>query len=228
MYKYELHAHTAEVSKCAASPAADTVRLYREHGYDGLVVTDHYSPMTFMDRNFLAPQKDADFFLSGYKNALAAADNDFTVLLGMEIRFYGNGNDYLVYGVDEDFIRSNGNLMLYYPRRFHSLTQKNDMIFVQAHPFRPYIFRTNPRYLDGCEIYNAKNSEDGINEKALAWADKHNMKVRTGGADFHRESHIGNMSGIMTDIRINNNQDLIKVLKNGDFEIIKKPEKAKE
>ncbi|MDD6276000.1 MAG: hypothetical protein PUB20_04165 [Clostridia bacterium] len=222
MYKYELHTHTAEVSPCAASAAADTVALYKEHGYDGLVITDHYSPMTFMNHGIIKPQNSADYYLTGYRNALAAAGDEFTVLLGMEMRFYGNGNDYLVYGVTEDFIRNNGNLMIYYPRRFHNLTAKNNMIFVQAHPFRPYIFRTNPRFLDGCEVYNAKDSEKGTNEKALEWADKHNMKIRTGGADFHREAHIVNMSGIMTDTKIKTNNDLVEVLKNGDFEIIKK------
>lgn len=222
MYQYELHTHTAEVSRCAASAAADTVALYREHGYDGLVITDHYSPMTFMQKNLFAPQRETDFYLTGYKNALAAAGSDFTVLLGMELRFYGNGNDYLVYGMTEDFIRNHGNLMFCYPRRFHKLAQQNNMIFVQAHPFRPYIFRTNPKYLDGCEIYNAKDREKGFNEQAVAWANQNRMKIRTGGADFHRESHIDNMSGIRTEKKIKTNDDLIEILKTGEFEIIRK------
>ena len=62
MYQYELHTHTAEVSRCAASAAADTVALYREHGYDGLVITDHYSPMTFMQEFVCTAERNGFLF----------------------------------------------------------------------------------------------------------------------------------------------------------------------
>ncbi len=220
-YKYELHCHTGEVSRCAACPAERAVEIYKEKGYDGMVITDHYSPQTFLDRHLFSPQKEVDFYLQGYKNALAAAGDGFTVLLGMELRFYGNGNDYLVYGMTPEFIREHGNLMTYYPRRFHMLSQKYGMIFLQAHPFRPYIFRTNPRYLDGCEIYNKKDGGKGTNEKAEKWAEENKMKIRTGGADFHREAHSPNASGIITNEKIKTNDDLVRILKSGDFEIIR-------
>ncbi len=220
-YKYELHCHTGDVSRCAACPAEKAVEIYKEKGYSGMVITDHYSPQTFLDRHLFCPQKEVDFYLSGYEKALAAVGDDFTVLLGMELRFYGNGNDYLVFGVTPEFIREHGNLMTYYPRRFHNLCQKNDMLFLQAHPFRPYIFRTNPKYLDGCEIYNKKDAKKGINEKAEKWAQDNNMKIRTGGADFHREANAENASGIITKEKIRNNDDLVRILRSGNFEIIR-------
>lgn len=220
-YKYELHCHTGDVSRCAACPAEKAVEIYKSNGYDGIVITDHYSPQTFLDRHLFAPQKETDFYLSGYEKALAAAGDDFTVLLGMELRFYGNGNDYLVYGMTPDFIRKYGNLMTYYPRRFYKLCQENDMIFLQAHPFRPYIFRTNPKYLDGCEVYNSKGQNNEINVKAEAWAVANNMQVRVGGSDFHRESQVDRLSGITTNEKIRTNEDLLRILRNGEFEIIR-------
>lgn len=111
--------------------------------------------------------------------------------------------------------------MTYYPRRFYDLCKKNNMIFLQAHPFRPYIFRTNPKYLDGCEIYNGKAGNSDINEKAAEWAEKNNMKIRVGGTDFHRESHLENLSGIITNEKIKTNDDLLRILRSGEFEIIK-------
>ena len=42
MGKFELHCHTAENDKCALESAKDIVRLYKEAGYEGLVITDHY------------------------------------------------------------------------------------------------------------------------------------------------------------------------------------------
>ena len=220
-YKYELHCHTGAVSRCASLSPERAVELYKEKGYDGIVITDHYSCQTFLDRHMFAPQKENEFFLEGYRRAKAAAGDDFTVLLGMELRFYGNGNDYLVYGLTPEFLYKNGNLMALYSKRFHALCQKNNMIFVQAHPFRPYIFRTNPKYLDGCEVYNAKNKNSGINEKAEQWADENNMQVRVGGSDMHRESQFDNISGIITNEKIRNNDDLIRILRSGEFEIIK-------
>lgn len=219
-YKYELHCHTGEVSRCATCPAARMVEIYKEKGYSGMVVTDHYSPQTFLDRHLFAPQKETDFYLSGYQKALEAAGDDFTVLFGMELRFYGNGNDYLVYGITPEFIRKHGNLMTYYPRRFYELCKENNMIFLQAHPFRPYIFRTNPKYLDGCEIYNAKGKNTDINDKAAEWAEKNGMRIRVGGSDLHHESKADNLSGIITNEKITSNDDLLRILRSGDFRII--------
>lgn len=219
-YKYELHCHTDEVSRCASCPAAKAVEIYKEKGYSGIVITDHYSPQTFLDRHLFSPQKEVDFYLNGYLKALEAAGDYFTVLFGMEVRFYGNGNDYLVYGMTPEFLKKYGNLMTYYPRRFYNLCKENNMIFVQAHPFRPYIFRTNPKYLDGCEIYNAKGSKTDINRQAAEWAEKNNMKVRIGGTDFHHESQQDNLSGIITEEKIKTNDDLLRILRNGNFRII--------
>ena len=42
LYKYETHAHTMEVSKCAHISGADLARYYKSIGYTGLIVTDHY------------------------------------------------------------------------------------------------------------------------------------------------------------------------------------------
>ena len=220
-YKYELHCHTGAVSRCASIEPEKAVELYKEKGYDGMVITDHYSPQTFLDRHLLAPQKAADFYLDGWRRAKAAAGDDFTVLLGMEIRFYGNANDYLVYGVTPEFVKNSGNMMLLYPRRFHKLCQKNGMIFVQAHPFRPFLFRSMPKNLDGCEIANAKNNGSGVNEKAEEWAKKFSSPVLVGGSDLHRESQADKMGGIITEEKIRTNADLLRILKSGNYEIIK-------
>ena len=42
MPKFETHLHTAECDKYAFVKARDAVRMYKEAGYDGMVVTDHY------------------------------------------------------------------------------------------------------------------------------------------------------------------------------------------
>ena len=110
--------------------------------------------------------------------------------------------------------------MTYYPRRFYELCKKHNMIFLQAHPFRPYIFRTNPKYLDGCEVFNGKGKNTDINQNAELWAEQNNMKIRVGGTDFHRESNLENASGIITSEPIKSNDDLLRILRSGEFKII--------
>ncbi|MCI6928211.1 MAG: hypothetical protein MR759_02925, partial [Ruminococcus sp.] len=196
-----------------------TVEFYKSIGYSGLVITDHYSFLTFGTDSAFKRQIDVDKYLKGYHCALEAAGDDFTVLLGMEIRYFATTNDYLVYGIDEDFLRKNGNMLFKGPRRFYKLVKESGAIIVQAHPFRPYIHRANPKYIDGCEIFNGKDKDKDLNQKAQAWAKKEKFQIVTGGADYHRESQRGNVSGIITEEKINTNDDLVRILRNGRYEI---------
>lgn len=218
-YKYELHCHTAETSECAAISAADAVEFYKSLGYSGMVITDHYSFLTFGTGSSFKRRVDTEKYLRGYRLAREAAGDDFTVLLGMEIRFFMTTNDYLVYGIDEDFITSNGNMLFKGLKSFYELVRQSGGIIVQAHPFRPYIHRANPKYLDGCEVFNGKDRNSDLNQKAQAWAEKENFKIVTGGADFHRESQKGNISGIITDEEIKTNADLVRILRSSAYEI---------
>lgn len=217
-YRYELHCHTKEVSRCGKVPAAEIVRLYKEKGYDGIVITDHYSPMTFSPATVACPQKAVGFYTSGYREALRNAGNDFTVLLGMELRYYATANDFLVYGVTEEFLKKSGNLMVKYPKRFFQLAKQNGYIVVQAHPFREGMFRVDSRWLDGAEVYNGKTKLEE-NEQAAGWVKENGMRVATSGSDFHRLPQLAT-GGILTETPIRSNEDLLRVLWNGDFERI--------
>ena len=41
--KIDLHVHTSEISLCGHVSARDTVRLYKEAGYDAIVITNHFN-----------------------------------------------------------------------------------------------------------------------------------------------------------------------------------------
>ena len=217
-YKYELHCHTKETSLCGQVPAAEIVKMYKEAGYNGIVITDHYSPMTFKPSTVYRPQTAVDFYISGYKAALAAADDDFTVLLGMELRYYATANDFLIYGVTEDFLRNNGNLMKLYPKKFYETAKRNNLIVLQAHPFREWMIRINPKHLDGAEVYNGKTDKKR-NAKAMEWAEENNMPVKISGSDFHRINHLAK-GGIITEEPIKTNDDLLRILRSGKYELI--------
>ena len=42
MYKYETHCHTSEVSKCSHITAEDLVSFYKDEGFSGVFITDHF------------------------------------------------------------------------------------------------------------------------------------------------------------------------------------------
>ncbi len=223
IYKYELHSHTSDVSMCGKIPAAEVVRIHKENGYNGIVITDHYSDLTFFPTKLLTPKRHIDFYLSGYRNAAKAAGSDFTVLLGMELRYYGTRNDYLVYGLEEEFFKKCGNLMAMYPKRFTKLARENGAMIILAHPFRSRFMNLDVlQYIDGAEIYNGKAGNNEENRKAARWAEENGLAVRTSGSDFHGLNTLAK-GGITTDRKIVCNADLLNVLKSGEFEIIETP-----
>ena len=79
-YKYEIHSHTKNTSWCGQLDAAELVEKYKDAGYSGIVITDHYSPMTFHISEFFNKKKAIDHFLEGYRKAKALETEDFSVL----------------------------------------------------------------------------------------------------------------------------------------------------
>lgn len=218
-YKYEIHAHTKNTSWCGDIDAKDLVEKYKEAGYSGIVITDHYSPMTFHIPEFFNKKKAIDHFLEGYRKAKKYETDDFTVLLGMELRFYATVNDYLVYGVSEEMLYELPFLLRTYIKRASNMLRERGCLFLQAHPFRKMITRANPKYLDGVEVFNGKADKEA-NDNSLKWAEEINTPVMTSGSDCHRESGVG-LGGIITTEPIKSNEDLLRILKSGKYELIK-------
>lgn len=215
-YKYELHCHTAMVSKCAKITPEELCRIYREKGYSGIVITEHYNPRTFIDRHIFAPQKDIEHYLSSYYELKKYEDEDFRIFLGIEVRHHLTPSDFLIYGVEEDWLRQQGNMLNWWNRRRYGKFHKAGCLVFQAHPFRQG-FRSCPSYIDGVEVYNGKAVKDD-NLKALNWAKKHN-KLFSSGSDCHRVSNAGK-GGIISPRKINNNRELIELIKSGDYKLI--------
>lgn len=218
MYQYELHCHTGPVSLCATIEPKTLVKRYEAAGYDGIVLTDHYSPMTFLGRHFFAPHKEIDRYLYSYHQLKAYCGSAFTVLLGLELRHYGTANDYLIYGIDEDWLKAQGNLLLWgektMSRRFH----EQGCLVYQAHPFRRFMTRCDPALLDGIEVFNG-HTDAKANEAALRWAETHRKRMIS-GSDTHSDSD-ALCGGIRTETPIRTNDDLLQVLKTQAYDLIR-------
>lgn len=222
MYKYELHLHTSECDLVAQSSGAECVRLYHEAGYDGMVVTNHYFA-TFFDW-FADELQGADHrriidrLLRGYCNAREEGEKrGFTVLVGAEVRFADSANDYLIYGADEDFFY-NAPLLhrLSGVEELISLLPENVLV-VQAHPFRDGMTVRDHSCLFGIEGYNG-NNEPFRDEMAKVFA-RHYGKPMTSGSDYHDPAHLAK-GGIITEHKISSPSELSRLLKSGEYSLI--------
>ncbi len=123
-------------------------------------------------------------WLKGFYAAKEAGDQiGFTVLPGAEVRFDGYPNDYLVYGLNEDFF--------YTAPRLNELKSIDallailplDVCVVQTHPFRDGMEVVNPKGLFALEVYIG-GTEKFRNEMAKQFAIHYEMPM-TSGSDIH-------------------------------------------
>src|SRR5690606_22097394 len=136
MYKYDVHVHTAEVSPCGQVRARDIVKLYKDKGYDGIVITDHYYIEYFECLNETTWEDKIKSYLSGYYAAREAGYKyGIDVFLGMELRFKESINDFLIYGINENFLFDNPMLYEWNLEEFRQLKNKYDILIYQAHPY---------------------------------------------------------------------------------------------
>ena len=194
-YLYDPHTHTAETSKCGHLFAADVVDRYVRNGFSGLVVTDHLHP-EYLSRIDTQHNWDMvmDHYLSGYHASKKRGDEvGLDVMLGAEFRFPENDNDYLVYGIDEQWLRSNPYACCMSAQEFYDKFH-NEVLIIHAHPFREGSAPVQETAIHGAEIINNNPRHVNNNDKALEMCRRHPEYYRLAGSDTHRdgdEAHAG-------------------------------------
>lgn len=214
-YRFDTHVHTGETSLCGRIKGSEVVRLYSHAGYDGVVITDHYGASYFRRYPKLSWEEKIDKFLSGYRGALEEGRRlGFNVLLGMEIKFTESPNEYLVYGIDEAFLKNHPELYKLGLKKFRELVKSNGeaekILIFQAHPFRPGLHPADPSLIDGVEVFNGNPRQDSHNELAYLYAKEHRLKMIS-GSDFHRAADLGR-GGIILPEEIDSSADLVELL----------------
>lgn len=219
-YLYEMHAHVKEVSTCSNTFAKKMVECYTDKGYSGVVITDHMNESTFRVPHIenVSWDEKVDHFLKGFNTVKKEAQGKFNVLLGMEINFYNHPNDYLVYGVTEEFLRSYGDFMAMKPKEFSKIAHENGLLMIQAHPFRRGMKVENWQILDGYEIFNGNPRHHSSNEAAEYWVKLHGKTLVTSGSDFHEPEDMG-IGGIYFKNPIETNDDLLRELRAGNYRL---------
>ena len=236
-YKTELHAHTSDVSRCAKMAPEDVAERYIAAGYTTVVVTNHYAEYIFDGKG--SWEECINAYLSGVRRMREQAKGRLNILSGAEVRNYYSKNDYLLYGADEDFLRKHQNLHRIDVKDLSKLARENGVLLVQAHPFRNNMTVTDPKFLDGIEVFNGSPHTESRNNVADAWA-KSNGLLRTSGSDFHGGCFIkvdgkrvwhpcsddiyGNhhtiSGGILTNQPITSQEQLKSILRDGSYSLI--------
>ncbi len=223
-YKYQMHCHTANSSKCATTTTQELITALYNGGYKGCVLTNHFRHgNTIFDRNL--PWND---FVSEYEKDYnqckkAAKKYDLDIIFGIEEHLL-DGLEILCYGITPQFLYDNPQLKNTSPEIWYDALKSFGAVCIQAHPYRDRAYITNPRVLpldciDGIEVFNLANPEQE-NQMADDFALKHSNLILTSGADDHDSKHIC-CAGIAVKNRIRNEKQLADVLKSKDYTIIK-------
>ena len=214
MFKTELHCHTAGVSACGRLTEERLVERYVEEGYSTVVLTNHLSIYTYkndrIDGTDWSWKEKINYYMDGYHRFSKAAEGKLLPILGCEFRSNLDGNEYLLYGVTEEMLRSIPDMMDERLEHVRSALHSIGGLMYQAHPFRTYMQVKSPKLIDGVEVFNA-NTSRFRNEIAMQWAEHYGL-LRSSGSDTHGEEHII-CGGIETTNPIKTREELIAALR---------------
>ncbi len=213
-FKIELHAHTNPASPCSDISPERLVEAYTEIGFDGIVLTNHFSDYLLKSDN---PKEVSDTYLKDYYEAKEAGEKcGLKVYLGMEVRFPENCNDYLVYGIKESDIKEIFSYIHSDYISFYKAFKNDKNVILQAHPFRKEMVLQNPDYLDGIETFNAHPNHNSKVAAATRYANKHPHFIKTCGTDFHHEGHQG-LGATLIKTLPEDSFEIAEILKSGDY-----------
>ncbi len=212
-YKIELHAHTSPGSGCSELPPREFLSRLRAQGYHAVVITNHFSPGSAFTRT----EDPVGTYLADYYEAKQLEQEyDITVLLGAEFRFEENCNDYLIFGVDEAFLREAYPQLNMSFRDFYERWHAPERIICQAHPFRHGITPIDGAHLDGIEAFNMHPGHNSRVTVASRYAAVEHIPIITVGTDLHHPGHEGS-AALRARFLPKNNDELIALLRSGDY-----------
>ena len=220
-YIYETHMHTSEVSKCGASTAAEQIKAYKDRGYAGVIVTDHFVNGHTNCPQYLSWEDKTSFQQKGYIAAKNAGD-----CFGLDVFFAweypDHGSDFLTYGLGADFILAHPEIDTMPIGDYCTLVKACGGYVAQAHPYRDeeYVMRQypiSPKYLDGVEVFNS-SLRPALNAKARAFAERHSLAMQS-GSDSHYVI-LGFESGIRLQKKAESIHDIVSAIRNGEAELI--------
>lgn len=220
MHKYETHLHTFPVSKCAKATVQETLDFYKQNGYDGVFITNH-----FLDGNInidasLSYEERIAFFCSDYEEGVKYGESiGLKVFFGVELSY--KGTDFLVYGPDKEWYLQNPQIMDMKKSEELAYLMDSGALVIQAHPYREAAYidhiRLFPRSVHGIEVVNASRT-DLENHMAKLYAENYGL-LEFAGTDNHRAGASLSLAGMCSQTPISDEQDFVSRVKNGEMHI---------
>lgn len=208
--------HTSETSACATASGKEQARRYKELGYDGIIITDHFFNGNCHEhiRRCSSWKEKVDMFMAGFDAAKAEGDRiGLKVFFGFEYCY--SGADLLTYGVGRDWLYAHPECSTVNVFDYTKMVHEAGGVIVHAHPFREagYLqeIRLVPQWIDGIETYNGGNADNIYNERAKWFAESYGF-VQTGGSDNHHLAH-ENLSGVYMNTPLDSIDDYVKAIK---------------
>ena len=218
-YIYDTHVHTIETSPCGKLPAAETVEYYAAHGYTGLVITDHLHPQ-FLEMADKGHDWDhvVDLYMAGYRAAKKRGDEiGFDVIFGAEMHFPENNNDYLVYDIDENWLRAHPYVICQSAREFFA-KYHNEVLVIHAHPYRDGNLTVFEDAVHGIELINANPRPNNWNDRAAELSRRHPEYFIQAGSDMHRVTDRC-LAGIIADHRVTNSHEYAELIRSRNYDL---------
>jgi hypothetical protein len=216
-YLYETHLHTARASACGVSEGPEYIRCYKERGYTGIIVTDHfYNGNTVIPRN-LSWREWVNRFYQGYEETREEGEREgIDVFFGWEETFDGC-DDYLVYGLDKAWLLEHPEARNWTRGEQYLSVRAAGGCVVQAHPFRQhhYIRRIilSAGCVDAVEAANGGNHEQSYDALAARYARRLGLP-QTAGSDIHdvRQFKDGDIFGVYLENKMQTIDDYVAAI----------------
>lgn len=213
-YKYETHLHTAETSRCGVSFGADFVLHFKNLGYAGIFVTDHFLNGNTSVPADLAWHERIELFCRGYDVAAQEGRKvGLDVFFGWEYS-YGWAH-FLTYGLSKSWLLSQPDMLGWDLLEYFDRVHEAGGSIVHAHPFRKGvdIVQLVPNHVDAVEVLNAgRHDED--NAHALDYATSFNL-LKMAGSDIHSTGS-KRQCGMSFTRRLTAAEDLITAVRAGE------------
>ena len=223
MYLYETHLHTTPVSRCAGATPEESVRYYKELGYAGLFITNHFIDGNINVDRSLPYAERIEFYFSDYeKGAEIGKQLGISVFAGVEMTY--GGTDFLVYGLDKAWYLAHPEIEGMAKSKLLPMMIEAGALVIHAHPFREasYIdhIRLYPRCVHGVERFNASRSEFE-NKLAAQYTENYEL-IPFAGSDNHIASRLTTLGGMRLQKPAVDEADFVRAVLAGEASPFKK------
>lgn len=209
--------HTSPASPCSQVSVDEFIKVFHDSGYSAVAVTNHFFFTLFEELPLSATAERIEFFRRDMELAVSAGEKyGMPVYQGIELRFPNeNNNDYLLFGYSLDDLDKILELTRMDIKTFVKEYKTDDMLLIQAHPFRGSNAPVDAGLTDAVEVFNMHPNHNSRVSLAARFA-KENGKIMTVGTDYHHPGH-HNLSATRFSSLPKNTQELISAVKSNDF-----------